>query len=199
MASPPEARTVLPAVARIVLRRARRAARTGRRRRRRRGAPAAPRPRAASPSSTSSISRSSSTRSASTSSRRAAFEASRGKSSSATRMRASGERSSCDTLARSSFCPRTSVSMRSAISLNARVSWSSSSSGRWRWRRRKRPRGGVTRAVRSPSPKRRTTASAAPTGAEMRRASGPDATPARSMMTPMSRAGRHKLGMRKPR
>ena len=38
------------------------------------------------------------------------------------RMRASGERSSWETLASSSFWPRTSRSTRSAISLNARVS-----------------------------------------------------------------------------
>ena len=86
--------------------------------------------------STSSISRSSSSRSASTSAHARSSPPSCGRSSSATRIRASGERSSCDTLARSSFWPRTSRSMRSAISLKARVSSASSSRGERRVRRR---------------------------------------------------------------
>jgi len=68
--------------------------------------------------------------------RRASSSPPRGKSASATRMRASGERSSWETLASSSFWPRSSRSTRSAMSLKARVSSPSSSTRRRRaWRR----------------------------------------------------------------
>ena len=120
--------------------------------------------------STSSISRSSSSRSASTSASRACVAPFRGKSSRATRIRVSGERSSWEMLAMSSFWPAISRSMRSAMSLKARVRSASSSLLESRSPHQRPVLPGGTRAVRSPAPRRRAASVSRSTGREMRRA-----------------------------
>ena len=134
---------------------------------------------------TSSIRPSSSSMSAMTSAKRVSVSVVRGRSSSATRMRASGERSSCDTLARSSRCPRTRVSMRPAMSFQASPSSSISSrprrrpGRRWKpWRSRCRRMcshkgGSTTRVSRSPAPKRRLASVRSSMGRAMRRTARP--------------------------
>ena len=108
------------------------------------------------------------------------------------RMRVSGERSSCETLASSSFWPRTSRSTRSAISLKARVSWTISSAGverRNHQRRRRRRRGAHGRqGRRRPAGARRSVRRSS--GRDSRRASGRVATPTTRRTTATISSGR---------